>query len=65
MREEKRKRLEAKGWQVGSVTDFLELSPDEEVYVELKLRLAGGLKKRRVRRRLRRRARYRRSRFPI
>lgn len=52
MREEKPKKLESKGWRVGSVADFLELSPDEEVYVELKLRLAGGLRQRRVRRRL-------------
>ena len=52
MREEKRKKLEAKGWRVGSVTDFLGLAPDEELYVQLKLRLAGGLKQRRVRRRL-------------
>jgi hypothetical protein len=52
MREDKRKNLESKGWQVGSAADFLGLSPDEEVYVELKLRLAGGLKRRRVHRRL-------------
>ena len=52
MREDKRKNLEAKGWRVGSATEFLGLSPDEEVYVELKLRLAGGLKRRRVHRRL-------------
>lgn len=52
MREEKRKRLEAKGWRVGSTREFLELSPEEEAYVELRLRLADGLKKRRVRRHL-------------
>lgn len=52
MREDKQKKLESKGWRVGSVTDFLGLSPDDEVFVELKLRLAGGLKQRRVRRRL-------------
>lgn len=52
MREDKRKNLESKGWRVGNATDFLGLSPDEEVYVELKLRLAGGLKRRRVHRRL-------------
>ena len=52
MREDKRKRLEAKGWKVGTVRDFLELSPEEEAYVELRLRLAEGLKQRRVRRKL-------------
>ena len=52
MREEKRKRLQSKGWRVGSTREFLDLSPDEETYIELRLRLADGLKKRRVRRRL-------------
>lgn len=52
MREGKRKRLEAKGWRIGGAADFLGLSPDEERYVELKLRLAQGLKQRRMRRRL-------------
>ena len=52
MREEKRKRLESKGWRVGSTREFLGLSADEEVYVELRLRLANGLKKRRLRRQL-------------
>jgi DNA-binding XRE family transcriptional regulator len=52
MREERRRRLEARGWRIGGAADFLGLSPDEELYVELKLRLAEGLKQRRVRRRL-------------
>lgn len=52
MRESKRKRLEAKGWKVGSAADFLGLAPEEKAYVELKLRLAEGLKKRRVKTRL-------------
>ena len=52
MREEKRKRLESKGWRVGNTREFLDLSTDEEAYVELRLRLADGLKKRRLRRRL-------------
>ena len=51
MREEKRKRLETKGWIGGTAREFLDLSPDEEAYIELRLRLADGLK-RRVRRRL-------------
>ena len=50
MHKDKRKKLESKGWRVGSVTDFLGLSPDEELSMELKLRLAGGLKQRRVHR---------------
>jgi ribosome-binding protein aMBF1 (putative translation factor) len=47
MREGKRKRLAAKGWKTGSVKEFLGLSPEEEAYIELRLRLADGLKARR------------------
>ena len=52
MRETKRKRLEAKGWKVGTAREFLDLSREEEAYIELRLRLALGLKRRRLRRRL-------------
>jgi len=52
MRESKRRRLEAKGWRVGSAADFLSLSPEEAAYVELKLRLADRLKQRRRQRTL-------------
>jgi ribosome-binding protein aMBF1 (putative translation factor) len=44
---EKRRKLEKKGWRVGSVADFLELSPEENAYVELKVRLARELRQRR------------------
>ena len=50
MREDKRKRLEAKGWKVGAAAELLGLSPEEEAYIEIRLRLAKGLKQRRVRR---------------
>jgi ribosome-binding protein aMBF1 (putative translation factor) len=43
----KRKRLEAAGWRVGSTADFLELSPEEAAFVELKLRLSESLRRRR------------------
>lgn len=43
----KRKRLEAVGWSVGSTADFLELSPEEAAFVELKIRLSESLKRRR------------------
>ncbi len=36
----KRKRLELKGWKVGSAKEFLNLSPDESSFVELKLALS-------------------------
>jgi DNA-binding XRE family transcriptional regulator len=52
MRDRKRKRLEAKGWRVGTPKEFLGLTPDEETFIELRLKLAEGLKERRVRRRL-------------
>ncbi|GAA6615527.1 helix-turn-helix domain-containing protein [Scytonema sp. NUACC26] len=42
---EKRKRLEAAGWTVGTVEDFLELSPVESELVELKLTLSRYLKR--------------------
>ena len=37
MEEQKRKRLEAKGWKVGSPSDFLGLTEEEEKYIELRL----------------------------
>jgi len=52
MRERKQKRLEAAGWKVGTVREFLDLAPDEEAYVEMRLRLAQGLRQRRLRRNL-------------
>jgi len=47
MRTEKRKHLEARGWKVGSVKEFLNLSDQESAYIELRLKLARGLKARR------------------
>jgi predicted transcriptional regulator len=44
--------LEAKGWKVGSVKDFLNLPPEESAYIELRLKLADGLRERRRRRHL-------------
>ena len=47
MNKSKRKRLESKGWKVGTVQDFLALSNPEAAYIELKLNLAKNLQKRR------------------
>jgi len=47
MRKAKQERLKAKGWQIGSADDFLELTPEESAYVDLKLRLSDSLRKRR------------------
>ena len=40
-------RLEKKGWKVGTAADFLALSPEEEILVEIKLALSQALKGRR------------------
>lgn len=47
MKESTRKRLTRKGWKMGSVREFLGLSAEEEAYIELRLKLADGLKARR------------------
>lgn len=47
MRTEKRKRLEAKGWKVGTAKALLNLTDEEAAYVELRLKLAEGLRARR------------------
>ena len=48
MNETKRKKLEAAGWRVGSVDDFLGLSEIESVIVELRLALSRALRTRRT-----------------
>ena len=52
MIEKKRKRLEAAGWKIGSAREFLELTDQEEAYIELRLKLADALKRQRVSRNL-------------
>jgi hypothetical protein len=49
MNNEKRKRLEAAGWKVGSVDEFLGLTPEESAMVTMRFNLAKALyEKRRV-----------------
>jgi len=48
MDREKRKRLEAKGWKVTTVAEFLELTPEEERLIELRLALSNALKEKRI-----------------
>ena len=45
MSKEKIKKLAAKGWKVGSAEDFLELSIEEALYVEIKLAFSDFLRK--------------------
>jgi DNA-binding XRE family transcriptional regulator len=52
MRANRRDKLTNKGWRVGSAAEFLGLSPDEEALIELRLRLAQGLRARRTRQRM-------------
>jgi DNA-binding XRE family transcriptional regulator len=52
MEKRKKKRLEAKGWRVGTASEFLGLSDEESRYIELKLALSEHLRKRRLSRRL-------------
>jgi DNA-binding XRE family transcriptional regulator len=47
MEKKKKKNLESKGYKVGSVEEFLDLSAEESEYIELKLALSDALAKRR------------------
>src|SRR5436190_685885 len=49
MKLSKKKKLEAKGWKIGSAEEFLNLSKDEAEFVQLKLNLARCLKEKRIR----------------
>ena len=44
MRAEKRRNLENAGWRVSDAVDFLQLSPGEAEFVEIKLALARRLR---------------------
>nr|WP_235335330.1 helix-turn-helix transcriptional regulator [Aphanizomenon flos-aquae] len=47
MDEAKKERLESKGWKIGTVSDFLELTTEESIFVEIKLALSKNLKEHR------------------
>jgi len=49
MKPEKRKRLEAAGWRVGTAREFLALTEEEAALIELKLDLARAVKAERIR----------------
>ena len=52
MQQNKKKRLEEKGWKVGDAKEFLGLSDEEEAYVEIKLRLSESFRQYRIRRKM-------------
>ncbi|OGS04201.1 MAG: transcriptional regulator [Elusimicrobia bacterium RIFCSPLOWO2_12_FULL_59_9] len=52
MNEAKRKKLEAKGWRVGSAQEFLGLSDPDAAFIEFKLKLAQSFRATRLKRRM-------------
>jgi hypothetical protein len=48
MKKSKRATLDARGWRVGSVADFLDLAPAEAAFIETKLALSRSLRDRRT-----------------
>jgi len=47
MKKALKKKLERKGWKVGTAADFLDLSPEEEALVAIKMELVDALRQRR------------------
>src|SRR4030042_4400620 len=47
MKVTKKKQVERRGWKVGTVAEFLQLSPEESAYIEMKLALSKSLQERR------------------
>jgi ParB-like chromosome segregation protein Spo0J len=43
----KKARLRRSGWVVGDAVEFLDLTPQEALFIELKLALAAGVRQRR------------------
>ncbi|MFL6200956.1 MAG: helix-turn-helix domain-containing protein [Thermoanaerobaculia bacterium] len=52
MDKEKKARLEAHGWRVGTTEEFLGLTPEEAAYVELRLKLSDAVREFRKRKHL-------------
>lgn len=48
----KKGRLEANGWRVGSVEEFLDLTPDESAYIDLRIKLSDAVRRLRKQRSL-------------
>ncbi len=48
MDKRKQGKLEKAGWRVGSAAEFLQLSPEEAILVEMRLSLSRALRARRV-----------------
>jgi ribosome-binding protein aMBF1 (putative translation factor) len=50
MTEQRRRKLARQGWQVGTVAQFLRLTPEESALIEMQLALADALKSTRTKR---------------
>lgn len=48
MDEKKRKKLEEKGFKIGSAADFIDLSQEEEAYIEIRLDISSLVKSQRA-----------------
>lgn len=48
MDEQKRKKLEEKGFKTGSAGEFLDLTPEEESYIDIRLDISGLVKSQRT-----------------
>lgn len=48
MNTNKKKKLTARGWAIGNTRDFLELTPQEARFIDLKLVLSASLKAERI-----------------
>ena len=44
MLESKRRRLDKKGWRVANAEDFLQLTPEDAAYIEVKIRLSDAVR---------------------
>jgi ribosome-binding protein aMBF1 (putative translation factor) len=52
MKKNKKMKLEAAGWRVGSAAEFLDLTKEEASLIEMKIGLADSIRKRRQARKL-------------
>lgn len=50
MDKQKRKKLEEKGFRIGTAADFLDLTPEEEAYIEIRLDVSNLIKSQRTKR---------------
>ena len=50
MDKKRKQQLEAKGFRVGSAADFLELTPEEEAYIDIRLDISNMVQRQRGKR---------------